>query len=148
MTPSDCVICQKHRSEGPLAGGVQVWADDHVLVYHASPDDSGTAFLGHVFVETRDHVAYLDQLSVSLSAAIAEARRRVAIALRSELNAEHVFAAVIGARVPHFHEHVVVRHPGTPTSLSWHASEEWEGAPRGGVADIEELAARLRPYFA
>lgn len=148
MTFSDCVICQKHRGEGPLAGGVEVWADEHVLVFHASPDDSGTAYLGHVFVETRDHVPYLDQLSVSLTAAVAEARRRAAVALRAELNAEHVFAAVIGRGVPHFHEHVYVRHPGTPTKIVWHDSENWDGAPRGGYAEIEELAARLRPYFA
>jgi ATP adenylyltransferase len=147
MTFPDCVICRKHRGEGPLLGGAQVWADKHVLVFHRPPDDSGTAFLGHLFLETRDHVPYLDQLSPSLAAAIAEARRRAAIALRIELNAEHVFAAVIGRGVPHFHEHVFVRYPGTPDDVAWDDSDEWEGARRGGVADVEELAARLRLYF-
>ena len=30
----DCIICQKHGDTGPLAGGVRVWDDEHVAVYH------------------------------------------------------------------------------------------------------------------
>jgi hypothetical protein len=29
-----CLICAKHRGEGPL-GGIRVWEDEHSLVFHS-----------------------------------------------------------------------------------------------------------------
>jgi hypothetical protein len=57
-----CPICAKHRGEGSLVDGPLVWEDEQVLVFHRPPDATGCAFLGHLFVETRRHVPYLDEL--------------------------------------------------------------------------------------
>jgi ATP adenylyltransferase len=139
--PDDCVICAKHRGEGPL-GGERVWEDDHVVVFHAGP-----GFLGHLFVETKRHAPYVSDLTDAEAAAVGRAVAHGARALRYEIGAEFVISAVIGTGVAHFHQHLVSRYPDTPADVRWHESDEWGGAPHGDDHAIAELAARLRPYF-
>ena len=62
--------------------------------------------------------------------------------------AEHVYAAVIGHGVDHFHMHVIPRYPGTPREYWWTRVDEWPDAPRGGDAEIAALAVRLRAALA
>lgn len=140
----DCIICQKHSDTGPLAGGVRVWDDEHVVVYHKLLDADGTTFLGYVFIETRRHVAYLDELTEEETFSVARARRLLAGGLKSSLDASHVFSAVVGRGVPHFHEHVFVRYNGTPAEYAWMDGDEWDGAGRGDADAVESLAASLR----
>ncbi|GGU49315.1 histidine triad (HIT) protein [Lentzea flava] len=108
------LICDKHSGLGPLVGPV----------------------------ETRRHVETLDLLTVAEAEAVARAVRSVAVGLRAELDPEFVFSAVVGRAVAHFHQHVFVRHRGTPDELAWH--EDWPDAPTG---DVAALCARLRTYF-
>jgi ATP adenylyltransferase len=131
-----CLICAKHRGSGPLVGPV-VWSSDLVVVSHRP-----VGMLGHLFVETRRHVATLDSLTVAEAEAVARAARLVAVGLRAELDPEFVFSAVVGRAVAHFHQHVFVRHQGTPEALPWH--EEWPDAPTG---DAGALSTNLRGYF-
>jgi ATP adenylyltransferase len=145
MDPN-CPICAKHRGEGPLSGA-RVWGDEQVVVYHKPPGDGGTTVLGHLFVETLRHVPYVDTLTDAEAAAVGVAVSRLARGLRAELTAEHVFSAVIGTGVAHFHQHVLARHPGTPDDHAWLASHEWQGAPRGGDAEIAGLCRRLATYL-
>ncbi|SDO92971.1 HIT family protein [Lentzea jiangxiensis] len=133
----DCPVCAKHRGEGPLAGPV-VFAGDLVVVSHQP-----RGVLGHLFVETRRHVASLDLLTVAEAEAVARAARLTAVGLRAELDPEFVFSAVVGRSAAHFHQHVFVRHRGTPDELPW-TETDWPGAPRG---DAVELSARLGAYF-
>jgi diadenosine tetraphosphate (Ap4A) HIT family hydrolase len=142
-----CPICDKHRGEGQLVGGPEVWGDEEVTVYHAPPGADGTAYLGHLFVETVRHVAHLDELTEAEAQAAAWAARRTAIGLRAELDPEHVFSMIVGRGVAHFHQHVFVRHRGTPDALAWHASNQWQGAPRADRAALDAFADRLRRYF-
>ncbi|WP_410612047.1 hypothetical protein [Amycolatopsis sp. lyj-109] len=67
-------------------------------------------------------------------------------ALRAELEPESVHSAIAGRGLAraHFHQHVFVRHRGTPAELGW-MDVDWPGAPR---ADIGLLCARLSAYFA
>ena len=58
--------------------------------------------------------------------------------------ADHVYAAVIGHGVDHFHLHVIARYPGTPRQYWWTRVDEWPGAPRGDADAVAALAARLR----
>ncbi|MET9231441.1 HIT domain-containing protein [Lentzea sp. NPDC003310] len=132
----ECLICAKHRGEGPLAGPV-VHSDELVVVSHQP-----AAMLGYLFVETRRHVATLDALTEAEAVAVARAVRLAAIGLRAELDPEFVFSAVVGRAVAHFHQHVFVRHRGTPGEVAWDA--DWPGAPRG---DATALSARLSEYF-
>ena len=134
---NECLICAKHLGSGPLSGPV-VFADDLVVVSHRPGE-----VLGYLFVETRRHVAALDLLTVAEAEAVARAVRLAAVGLRAELDPEFVFSAVAGRSVAHFHQHVFVRHRGTPEELAW-TEVEWAGAPRG---DAAELCVRLRRHF-
>lgn len=140
-----CVICAKLRGEGPLAGP-HIWQDDLVRVSHLQPDTAPTG-LGHLMVETRRHAAYLDGLTDAEAAAVGRAARDAARALRAELDVEYVHAAVINARVEHFHQHVYVRHRGTPEEYRWHSADEWPDAPHGDAAAVAALSERLARHF-
>ncbi|MFK0248605.1 HIT family protein [Amycolatopsis azurea] len=134
----DCAICAKHRGEGTLVGPV-VRADDLVVVSHRPG-----GFAGYLFVETRRHVAALDELTPDEVAAVSRAAWCVARGLRSELAPEHVFSAIAGRSVAHFHQHVFARHRGTPAEIGWMDGLSWSGAP---VMDIDALCSRLAGYF-
>ncbi|MFI9451252.1 histidine triad (HIT) protein [Amycolatopsis sp. NPDC052450] len=64
--------------------------------------------------------------------------------LRAELAPEHVFSAIAGRSVAHFHQHVFARHQGTPAAAGWLDGPLWTGAP---VVDIDALCGRLAGYF-
>lgn len=137
---SDCEICAKHRGEGPL-GGELVAHLDGFSIYHAPPGEDGLAALGHLFIESDRHAPYLDDLTEAEAAALGRLRARLAHAMRAELGPEHVFAAVIGRGIAHFHEHLFARHQGTPADVPWHMSDE--AAPRADRAAVADLCRRL-----
>lgn len=136
-----CPICAKHRGRGPLVSPV-VWADELLVVTHRPG-----SFPGYLFVEPRRHVARLDELSETEALAIARAVWVGARALRAEVEPEpesvHSAIAGRGSARAHFHQHVFVRHRGTPATRGW-MDVDWPGAPRGDVGD---LCGRLTPYF-
>jgi ATP adenylyltransferase len=136
----DCPICAKHRGEGPLQGQV-VGRWDGLWVYHAPPGEDGTASLGYLFIETDRHAPHLEDLTDEEATALGRLRSRLARALTDALDVENVFSAVVGRGVPHFHEHLFVRHRGTPSDVPWHQSDE--AAPRADEAAVADLAARL-----
>lgn len=142
----DCPICAKHRSEGPLVGPM-VWEDEHCLVFHRPLDEDGTAVPGYLFLETRRHLPYLADLNDAEAGAIGRVAARAARGLRTELNADFVFSAVVGTGVAHFHQHVFARHPGTPAEYRWMASHDWPDAPRNTEQQIADLCGRLRSYL-
>jgi ATP adenylyltransferase len=117
--------------------GPVIYRDDLVSVSHRA-----TGPLGYVYLESRRHVAYLDQLSDAEAAAIGWAVTRVARGLRAELDVEFVHTFVSGRGVAHFHQHVFARHAGTPKDHPWWP--EWDEAPHG---DVQTLADRLSGYF-
>lgn len=142
----DCEICATQRGEGPLVAPL-VWKDELVFVCHAA-SDNGHVVLGHLIVETRRHAAYLDGLSDAEAQAVGRAVHRAAVGLRAELDVEFAHAAVINQRMEHFHQHVYVRHRGTPAEFGWWRADEWPDAPHGGAAEVSALCSRLGRYFA
>ena len=140
-----CPICAGHRGEGDLVAPV-VWRDDRVWVKHVVNRPEPVP-LGHLVVETDRHAAYLDGLTDDEAAAVGRAVRDAARALRAELDVEFVHAIVINTRVEHFHEHVVVRHRGTPADVAWHQVDEWPGVPSGDAEAVAELCSRLARHF-
>lgn len=145
MPTDPCPICAGHRGKGPLVAPV-VWRDDLVWVKHVV-DRAMPVPLGHLVVETARHTTYVDSLTDEEAAALGVARLRAAIALRAELDAEAVHAYLSNRALEHVHEHVVVRHRGTPDTLPWHEVTEWTGTPRGDLADVETLCERLARHF-
>lgn len=136
--PEACVICAKHCGTGPLVGPV-IWSDELVVVSHRPG-----SFAGYLFVETRRHVANLDGLTEAEALSVAWAAWVGARALRAELGPESVHSAIAGRAVAHFHQHVFVRHRGTPAGLGW-MEVDWPGAPR---VDVAGLCGRLSAHFA
>ncbi len=134
MSDASCLICAKHRGEGPLQGPVS-YADDLVVVSHR-----GDGLLGHAFVETRRHVGGVDGLTDAEAATVGRLTTRLARALRRELGSVRVHAFVAGLHVDHFHQHVLAVPPGAPADQPWWSP--WTDGPRG---DVGELAAAVAP---
>lgn len=118
-----------------------------MLVFHHPIGHDGTTVLGHLYVETRRHVPHVADLTDQEAEAVGRAVRRAAVGLRAELNPDFVFSAIIGMGQAHFHQHVFVRHPGTPADYDWFTGDTWPGAPRGTAAAVEELGSRLRCHL-
>jgi diadenosine tetraphosphate (Ap4A) HIT family hydrolase len=141
----DCPICARHRGEGPL-GGELVARVDGFWVWHAAPGQDGGASLGHVIIESDRHAPHLDDLTDVEAGNLGRLRAHLARALRDELRPEFVFAAVIGQRMSHFHEHLLCRFPGTAEDVPWHESDE--AAPRADAAAVVDLARRIHTRLA
>jgi diadenosine tetraphosphate (Ap4A) HIT family hydrolase len=141
--PADCLVCREVAGEVDLPSGLLV-DEPAVVGFHLPPlSENPTPYLGHVLVVTRRHVARLGDLTPDEAGAVGRATARLAGAL-TETGADWVYSAVIGTGVPHFHLHLLARYPDTPRDVPWHAVDEWEGARRGGAAEIAELSRRLR----
>jgi histidine triad (HIT) family protein len=151
VSGTGCFVCAKHRDLEAVPGGV-IAADEHAVLSHlplvlpSGPQES--AYLGYLMVEARRHAPGLGDLRPEEAASAGRLASAAARALRESEGAEHVYAAVIGHGVEHFHLHVIPRYPGTPREYWWTRVDEWPDAPRGGAREIAELAGRLRAAIA
>jgi diadenosine tetraphosphate (Ap4A) HIT family hydrolase len=123
------------------------------MVSHIVPPDvlgrEGTkAYLGHLLVEPKRHAPGLADLTEAEARSAGWWCTLVSRALRDVAGAEHVYSAVIGDAVPHLHIHLQARFPGTPREYWWTRLNEWPGARRGGVAEIQEFVHHLSDYIA
>ncbi|GAA1393601.1 hypothetical protein GCM10009613_40320 [Pseudonocardia kongjuensis] len=139
----DCLICAKHEGRGPLVAPV-AWTTEEFVVTHHAPAADGLGFVGYLLVEPRRHVATWDLLTITEVQGMATAAWLAARALRRLLDVEGVFTAIIGRQVPHVHQHVFVRHAGTPADLRWDESPDWSGAPTRTLGGLEEFARQVR----
>src|SRR5512135_1369613 len=144
---ASCLVCRKHRGEVPPPGGI-IFENDLLYISHAQLwGDEKDHYLGHVFVEPQRHVAELANLTDEEAQAIGLYTSRVAKALLHTEGMEHIYTFVIGDGVPHVHVHVIGRYPGAPREYWGAKVDDWPGAPRGGEAEIAQVAARLRAYL-
>ncbi|MGH3206147.1 MAG: HIT family protein [Trebonia sp.] len=149
----NCLVCRKHREQGPLIPGGPVGHDELVLVSHiAAPDALGgqgtTAYLGQLLVEPRRHAPGLADLTDAEARAMGYWCARASRALRDAAGAEHVYAAVFGDAVPHLHVHLLARFPGTPREYWGTHVNRWPQARRGKAAEIGALVQELRAFLA
>ena len=149
---ADCFVCRKHRDRGPLIPGGPVAEDELFLVSHGVTadvlgGDGTTAYLGHLFVESRRHAPGMADLTDAEARSMGWWCTRASRALREVAGAEHVYAYVIGDGVPHLHVHLLPRYPGTPREYWWTRVDEWPQARRGRAAEIEGLVRDLRGYL-
>jgi len=146
-TTSECLVCRKHRGEITVHGGI-IFENDLISISHAQLfGEEKDHYLGHVFVEAKRHVPELADLTVQEAQIIGLYVSRVAKALLQTEGMEHVYSFFIGDGVPHVHVHVIGRYPGAPREYWGSKVDDWPGAPRGGVAEIAQVAARLRAYL-
>jgi histidine triad (HIT) family protein len=144
---SECLVCRKHRGEIAVPGGI-IFEDDLIFIAHAQLwGEEKNHYLGHVFVEVKRHVPELADLTEREAQAVGLYTSRVAGALLRTEGMEHVYAFFIGDGVPHVHLHVIGRRPGAPREYWGPKVDDWPGAPRGGAAEIAQVAARLRAYL-
>ena len=149
---ADCLVCRKHREQGPLVPGGFIGQDELVLVSHiATPDtlggDATATYLGHLLVEPRRHAPGLADLTDAEARAVGWWCARSSRALRDVSGAEHVYAAVFGDGVPHLHIHLLPRFPGTPREYWGTHVNKWPEARRGSPAEIGVLVQELRDYL-
>lgn len=145
-TSLDCVVCQKHRGQRPLEGGI-IFENDLILISHAQLfGDETDHYLGHLFIETRRHVPGLADLTDDEAACIGIYTSRMADALLHTLEMEHVYSFVIGDGAPHFHVHIIGRYVGAPREYWGSKVDDWPGAPRGGPIEIQRISDTLRRY--
>ncbi len=146
-TTPECLVCRKHRGEIAVLGGV-IFENDLISISHAQLfGDEKDHYLGHVFVEAKRHVSELADLTAQEAQAIGLYVSRVAKALLQTEGMEHVYSFFIGDGAPHVHVHVIGRYPGAPREYWGPKVDDWPGAPRGGEAEIAQVAARLRTYL-
>ena len=138
-----CAICAKHRGEGPLAGPL-LWSDDLVVVTHRPVGGPAARVVpGYLFIETRRHVERWQQLTHPEAVAVAGAGWTASRVLAEHFATPHVFSAIAGMAVAHFHQHVFPRPASTPGSVPWHESGTWPGAATVSAGELELLVAEL-----
>ena len=136
--------------QAPRHGRGSRWRlfEDH-LVYagHAQiRDGQAAAYLGYLMLEPKRHAPGLADLTDEEAQALGLLTARLSRALIASEGAEHVYAFVLGDRVPHVHIHLVARYPGAPEEYLGVRVDEWPQAPRGGPQEIEALCTRLRNH--
>ncbi len=146
-TTPECLVCRKQRGEVATPGGI-IFEDDLISISHAQLwGEEKDHYLGHVFVESRRHVPELADLTDQEAQAIGLYVSRVAKAMLQTEGVDHVYSFFIGDGVPHVHVHVIGRYPGAPREYWGPKVDDWPDAPRGGEAEIAQVAARLRAYL-
>ncbi|GAP13278.1 diadenosine tetraphosphate (Ap4A) hydrolase [Longilinea arvoryzae] len=142
--PQTCFICRKHNGEIDSPGGA-VYEDEWVFAGHAFiPDGKDTAYLGMLLLEPKRHVANWIDLSDAEGEAMGRAAARIARALKKVCRAEHVYTFVLGHSIDHLHMFIIPRYPDTPREFWGLNVDDWPGAPRGGIEEIEDLCEDLR----
>lgn len=100
---SECLVCRKHKGEIDIPGGI-IYENDLIFISHAQLwGNEKEHYLGHVFVESKRHVAELAELTDQEAQAIGLFTSRVAKALLHTESMEHVYTFFIGDGVPHVH---------------------------------------------
>lgn len=134
----------EHQRDTSAVPGGPIYEDRDLLVKHLPPDETGTAYLGYLILETRRHARDLGDLTDSEAQKVGLWMSRISRDLRAALGADHVYAFVLGDHVPQFHVHIIARHPGTPIDYYGTRIADWPDAPRGDLAAIGDLVVRLR----
>jgi diadenosine tetraphosphate (Ap4A) HIT family hydrolase len=144
---TECLVCRKHSGDVDVPGGV-IYEDNLIYISHAQLwGDEKEHYLGHVFVETRRHIAEVSDLTEEEAQVIGVYTSRIARALLYTEKMEHIYIFVIGDGVPHVHYHVIGRYPGAPREYWGPKVDDWPEAPKGDAAEIKKVADRMRTYL-
>ena len=143
-----CFVCQKHRGEIEVPGGI-IYEDDLVYASHQAMDErQPTAYPGVLFVEPKRHAPGLADLTDAEAERIGLLTSRLARALRATQDVERVYSAVLGHHVDHLHVWIFPRYRGTPPELSGTGVFQWAAAPRADEDAIKALCQRVRDQLA
>lgn len=134
----DCIFCRIVAGEAACA---RVYEDELTLALM----DLFPVSRGHTLVITKEHCANIFEATPEGLAAVAKVARRVALAIRQELQPQglgvfQLNGAAAGQTVFHYHLHLLPRAPGEAFLL--------HGRTRAAATDLEETAARLAAALA
>ena len=147
-TPETCLVCRKQRGEWQTPGGA-IYEDALVYVSHAQiREGEETAFIGTLFVEPKRHADGMEDLTEEEAQAVGLSTSRVARALKTVTNADHIYILRFGHHVDHLHVWVVARHPGTPEEYWGTKVDEWPEVPYGGEDEIAAFCDQIREELA
>jgi histidine triad (HIT) family protein len=142
-----CLVCRKLHGEVSVPGGI-IFESDLIAISHAQLfKEEKEHYLGHLFVETKRHVAELGDLTPDEAREVGLWVSRASKALTAVLNVEHVYAFAIIDGCPHVHIHVIGRYPGAPREYWGAKVDEWPEAPKGDEAAIARVAEKVRDYL-
>lgn len=145
-----CFVCEKHTQGENVPGGV-IYDDGLIYAGHTHPIGGKDAALGYLMVEPRRHVPRLGDLTDEEAAGIGVVVNRLSRALRTAMDAEHVYSFVFGDGVPHLHVHLAPRYPGTPRELFGLGAvhiQRSEAVRRGTAEELGQVCERLRSALA
>jgi diadenosine tetraphosphate (Ap4A) HIT family hydrolase len=141
------MVCQKQRGEIFIPGG-PIFENELIFISHALPfGDEKDHYLGHIFIETRRHIAELSDLTDQEASAIGLYTKYTADTLINTIGMVHVYSFVIGDGVPHVHVHVIGRYADAPREYWGAKVDKWPQAPRGADEEIESMNHMLHDYF-
>ena len=145
---ADCFVCQKHRGEVEVPGGI-IYEDALVYASHQAMDEGQpTAYPGVLFVEPKRHAPGLADLSDAEAERIGLITSRLARALRPTQDVERIYTAVLGHHVDHLHVWIFPRYKGSPPELWGMGVFRWADAPKADADAIKTLCQRIRNQLA
>jgi histidine triad (HIT) family protein len=136
------VFCERASDTGRLKDRV-IYEDDS---FHASHQiaDEGPSYLGLVIIQTRRHLPGLSALSDAEAERLGWLMGRISRAIVKVTGAEWTYCFGFAEGVRHVQLLIAARYAGMPKEYVRLKITEWPDAPRGDLAKVHELAARLR----
>ncbi len=111
------------------------------------PEDD-SVYLGHVFLETKRHIAGLAEMTLDEAFEIGKFQKIVSEAFKEYFSAEHIYSFVFGDGVSHLHIHLIPRYEGAPEVYRGMKVDQWPDAPHGNdeeaIAYCRELEEKIR----
>lgn len=146
MVKETCFICEKHRGNITVPGGV-IYEDNLIYVGHVFWEEDET-YLGYIMIDLKRHIQGLAEMNEEEAKAFGVITNRVSKALKECEGAEHIYAFVSGNGASHMHMHLIPRYPHTPKEY-WSPTKvaNWVDAPHGNGEKIEKLCERIRYYM-
>ena len=139
-----CFVCRKHQGLVVVPGG-PVYEDDLIYAGHVWDVAAMEApYLGAMIVEPKRHLPTWAELTDLESERMGRVIRDVSLALKRNLDAEHIYVFVLGHQVPHLHVWVVPRYAGTPREYWGFGLFEWPNRPQGGAVEVESICSRIQ----
>ena len=135
----DCIFCMIIAGEIPA---VKVLDEDLVLAFM----DINPSSQGHMLVVPKKHTENLFEISDGDLAAVTNAVKRCAQAVKEALKAEGITILQLNGKasdqiVPHLHVHIMPRWENDGLSIS-----QWEMNP-GNMQEIQDIARKVQEHL-
>lgn len=146
MDYGNCFVCKKHQGTVNIPGGA-IYENEIIYVGHIYVEENEQNYLGHIVMDIKRHIKDVDDMSDEEAANVGLVLKHLSRALKACFEIDHVYIHVFGDVVHHLHFHVIPRYKNAPERYWGSNVKFWEGAPRGGTKEVEEVCEILRDYL-